>query len=1263
MAEAFPVSGNIEPASFPHLLVDLHRHGATGSLKVTGPVHPEGSLLPGGPHPLRLLERPARPARRDPHRERPHHARAARRGERQGRARATRSPRCWPRAASSTSASSATRRASRSSGSWPTCCPGTRARSSSRTASCRRAPSTSSSRPSGCCSRRCSGSPTAASPCATSTSRRVLEPAPAGEAALSEVRAEVWPLLERLDGHAHAQGRHRPHPPRRVRGRQDRLRDAVPRRRAPQGAGAARSSTSREEAQSGFGAEPAPMYTVPVEAMPLAGPEPTGFAFSEPEPAVAGAASPSSSRSPRAAADTVVLPVRLSRSRSRSRPEPSRRREPSRDAAPSRPRSPTRPSFTMDAPRPRKPTDTVPGDRPVYVPPAPEPAAALAATVHADAPLRRRPSPEIGTPGPGPAVAPDPGGPRRARRAAQPLGLRTARREPGGAAAPREVGAPVPPADHPPAQGAARARGRVVALARAVFIAVALGGVVLATRRRVVLLPARPRPRPPRRRRDGPATHRRRPTAGCRPPGPGRADRSRPTAAPTAAPAGRDADARARRDADARRRAAARHADVRRPRHARRRRPRPRRPATRAPSWRRARSPRPPARSPPRSRPGARGRFSLQVLVACAPENVQKAVSAVPAQELFILPVNVKGRACYRLCWGVYDGRPAAEAALASLPVVLPAGRRHAARSRLSPSCSPDRAAPAPPARRPRGARGRGGRAARLRRPHERPRDRGRPGLVRGRGAALPAGRDGLRRRRARSSRGVDARRRRAPLEDPDVAPQPRAPRRRGRRRGPALRPPRSLPRARAPCPRSRRSPRPSSPSATWRGRARAPTQRARRSSRATRARSSCSATRWSRAATSLGAREQYRLSLEVADAAARAAEARRARHLRRLRLERALPDPLRRRLRRAARPRRPARARLGLGGVREAPRLRARRCRSRSCCRRPPASATRRARRTGRRPGTTGRSACPVVGLDRPDARPRAGPAPRARALLRGLARRGDLPHLAPRGPRAVARGRRPASARTPALAPPRATSPLPRLESLERPFVGLLGGGRRRRPTRRASRPWPTCSGSGGEAGVRRLIEALGRRAIPPPRRCPPPSRSATASCSATGRPTCVARRRDRRRRPSGVRAFAERACKPDSVPAAARAAGGDHSSSPAVARGVQQPTRGPRPGQPQTPPYSVLLRVGFSLPAVSPRRRCALTAPFHPCHPRSLPREFGGVFSVALSLRSPSLAVNQHAALWSPDFPPRLGDAGRGDRPARSANTSRVAPRTAR
>jgi len=37
MAEAFPISGQIDPKAFPFLLMDLNRHGATGSLKVEGP--------------------------------------------------------------------------------------------------------------------------------------------------------------------------------------------------------------------------------------------------------------------------------------------------------------------------------------------------------------------------------------------------------------------------------------------------------------------------------------------------------------------------------------------------------------------------------------------------------------------------------------------------------------------------------------------------------------------------------------------------------------------------------------------------------------------------------------------------------------------------------------------------------------------------------------------------------------------------------------------------------------------------------------------------------------------------------------------------------------------------------------------------------------------------------------------------------------------------------------------------------------------------
>ncbi len=57
----------------------------------------------------------------------------------------------------------------------------------------------------------------------------------------------------------------------------------------------------------------------------------------------------------------------------------------------------------------------------------------------------------------------------------------------------------------------------------------------------------------------------------------------------------------------------------------------------------------------------------------------------------------------------------------------------------------------------------------------------------------------------------------------------------------------------------------------------------------------------------------------------------------------------------------------------------------------------------------------------------------------------------------------------------------------------------------------------------------------------------------------------------------------------------------------------------------PYSVLLPMGFTLPPLLPGARCALTAPFHPCL-RGRSRA-GGLFSVALSLKSPSPAVSRH------------------------------------
>jgi hypothetical protein len=60
--------------------------------------------------------------------------------------------------------------------------------------------------------------------------------------------------------------------------------------------------------------------------------------------------------------------------------------------------------------------------------------------------------------------------------------------------------------------------------------------------------------------------------------------------------------------------------------------------------------------------------FSIQILVACSTETIQKANQSVPGDELYILPVTFKGRSCYRLCWGSYPTEEAAAAALRALP-------------------------------------------------------------------------------------------------------------------------------------------------------------------------------------------------------------------------------------------------------------------------------------------------------------------------------------------------------------------------------------------------------------------------------------------------------------------------------------------------------------------------------------------------------------------------------------------------------------------
>lgn len=63
-----------------------------------------------------------------------------------------------------------------------------------------------------------------------------------------------------------------------------------------------------------------------------------------------------------------------------------------------------------------------------------------------------------------------------------------------------------------------------------------------------------------------------------------------------------------------------------------------------------------------------RGAWSVQLLVACQADTVQKAVANTGAEALMVLPVAYKGRACHRLLWGLYGSEQEARGAVASVP-------------------------------------------------------------------------------------------------------------------------------------------------------------------------------------------------------------------------------------------------------------------------------------------------------------------------------------------------------------------------------------------------------------------------------------------------------------------------------------------------------------------------------------------------------------------------------------------------------------------
>jgi len=65
-------------------------------------------------------------------------------------------------------------------------------------------------------------------------------------------------------------------------------------------------------------------------------------------------------------------------------------------------------------------------------------------------------------------------------------------------------------------------------------------------------------------------------------------------------------------------------------------------------------------------------RFTLQVMIACQEETVRGAGGRAPAETpLFVLPYSLKGRPCYRVCWGLYPDGGAARGAFSQVPASL----------------------------------------------------------------------------------------------------------------------------------------------------------------------------------------------------------------------------------------------------------------------------------------------------------------------------------------------------------------------------------------------------------------------------------------------------------------------------------------------------------------------------------------------------------------------------------------------------------------
>src|SRR5208337_4034064 len=115
--------------------------------------------------------------------------------------------------------------------------------------------------------------------------------------------------------------------------------------------------------------------------------------------------------------------------------------------------------------------------------------------------------------------------------------------------------------------------------------------------------------------------------------------------------------------------------------------------------------------------------------------------------------------------------------------------------------------------------------------------------------------------------------------------------------------------------------------------------------------------------------------------------------------------------------------------------------------------------------------------------------------------------------------------------------------------------------------------------------------------------------------------------------------RTCKPNSVRLAAGRSflwATHYCEAQATYPKVVARRAGTRPAEAEIPPYLVLLRVGFALPGALLRRRCALTAPFHP-YLSLAARAVCFLWHFPSNRLEPAVPdVIRHTALRSSDFP---------------------------